>query len=105
MLRTRIRAVSPPPFLPPTVGSLFAICLVYQSALNESLVGNISVQEFAQFVAQSPGKPPSTEEVEKIIKEVDLDGDGSINFNGEFAVTHKISFLFLLVHVMRLNPS
>ncbi|KAI1121026.1 EF-hand [Nemania abortiva] len=43
--------------------------------------GNISVEEFAQVMAQSPGKPPSKEEVEQIIKEVDLDGDGSINFN------------------------
>ncbi|KAI0103814.1 EF-hand [Nemania sp. FL0031] len=48
---------------------------------DRSHVGNISVEEFAQVMAQSPGKPPSKEEVEKIIKEVDLDGDGSINFN------------------------
>ncbi|GAP88902.2 putative calmodulin protein [Rosellinia necatrix] len=32
-------------------------------------------------MSQSPGKPPSREEVEQIIKEVDLDGDGTINFN------------------------
>jgi Ca2+-binding EF-hand superfamily protein len=51
--------------------------------LNESHAGNISVEEFAQVMSQSPGKPPSKEEVEQIIKEVDLDGDGTINFNGE----------------------
>ncbi|KAI0876639.1 EF-hand [Hypoxylon argillaceum] len=43
--------------------------------------GNISVEEFAQVMAQSPGQPPSREDVEKIINEVDIDGDGSINFN------------------------
>ncbi|KAI1174111.1 EF-hand [Nemania sp. FL0916] len=43
--------------------------------------GNISVEEFAQVMSQSPGKPPSQEEVKKIIKEVDLDCDGTINFN------------------------
>lgn len=47
------------------------------------LIGNISVEEFAKVMSQSPGKPPSKEEVERIIKEVDIDGDGSINFNGE----------------------
>ena len=45
--------------------------------------GNISVEEFAKVMSQTPGKPPSDEEVKQIIKEVDLDGDGSINFNGE----------------------
>lgn len=39
-------------------------------------------------MSQSPGKPPSKEEVERIIKEVDIDGDGSINFNGE-SVPHS----------------
>lgn len=33
---------------------------------------------------KSPGQPPTDEEVKKIIQEVDLDGDGTINFNGEF---------------------
>ncbi|KAH6654538.1 hypothetical protein BKA67DRAFT_565487 [Truncatella angustata] len=32
-------------------------------------------------MSQSPGQPPTAEEVEKIVKEVDLDGDGTINFN------------------------
>ncbi|KAI3320479.1 EF-hand [Xylariaceae sp. AK1471] len=43
--------------------------------------GNISVEEFAQVMSQSPGKPPSKAEVEQIVREVDLDGDGTINFN------------------------
>ncbi|KAI2616913.1 EF-hand [Hypomontagnella submonticulosa] len=43
--------------------------------------GNISVEEFAKVMSQSPGKVPSQAEVEQIIKEVDLDGDGTINFN------------------------
>lgn len=34
-------------------------------------------------MSQSPGKPPTDEEVKKIIDEVDLDGDGTINFNGQ----------------------
>jgi Ca2+-binding EF-hand superfamily protein len=53
-----------------------------------ALVGNISVEEFAQVMSQTPGKPPSKEEVEQIIREVDLDGDGTINFNG---MTHRSS--------------
>ncbi|KAI1496837.1 hypothetical protein F5X99DRAFT_399005 [Biscogniauxia marginata] len=32
-------------------------------------------------MSQSPGKVPTAAEVEQIIREVDLDGDGSINFN------------------------
>ncbi|KAI8963439.1 EF-hand [Daldinia sp. FL1419] len=43
--------------------------------------GNISVEEFAKVMSQSPGKKPTEAEVEQIIKEVDLDGDGTINFN------------------------
>jgi Ca2+-binding EF-hand superfamily protein len=43
--------------------------------------GSITVEEFAKVMSQSPGQPPSEEEVKKIIKEVDLDGDGTINFN------------------------
>ncbi|KAI1773306.1 EF-hand [Hypoxylon cercidicola] len=43
--------------------------------------GNISVEEFAKVMSQSPGKQPTQAEVEQIIKEVDLDGDGTINFN------------------------
>ncbi|KAI6083429.1 EF-hand [Hypoxylon rubiginosum] len=43
--------------------------------------GNISVEEFAKVMSQSPGKPPTEAEVEQIVKEVDLDGDGTINFN------------------------
>ncbi|ETS76132.1 hypothetical protein PFICI_11519 [Pestalotiopsis fici W106-1] len=43
--------------------------------------GSITVEEFAKVMSQSPGQPPSEEEVKKIIQEVDLDGDGTINFN------------------------
>ncbi|KAI0128982.1 hypothetical protein BJ170DRAFT_356154 [Xylariales sp. AK1849] len=44
-------------------------------------VSNISVEEFAKVMSQSPGQPPTEAEVQQIIKEVDLDGDGTINFN------------------------
>ncbi|KAI5863667.1 EF-hand [Durotheca rogersii] len=43
--------------------------------------GNITAEEFAKVMSQSPGKQPTKEEVEQIIKDVDLDGDGTINFN------------------------
>ncbi|KAK8029844.1 hypothetical protein PG993_011135 [Apiospora rasikravindrae] len=43
--------------------------------------GNISVEEFAKVMSQSPGQQPTEAEVQQIIKEVDLDGDGTINFN------------------------
>lgn len=35
-------------------------------------------------MSQSPGKQPTADEVQQIIREVDLDGDGTINFNGKF---------------------
>ncbi|KAI4864067.1 EF-hand [Hypoxylon rubiginosum] len=43
--------------------------------------GNISVEEFAKVLSQSPGKIPTEEEVKIIIQEVDIDGDGTISFN------------------------
>ncbi|KAK8062509.1 calmodulin [Apiospora hydei] len=43
--------------------------------------GNITVQEFAKVMSNSPGQQPTEAEVQQIIKEVDLDGDGTINFN------------------------
>lgn len=46
--------------------------------------GSITVEEFAKVMSQSPGQPPSEAEVKKIIDEVDLDGDGTINFNGSY---------------------
>lgn len=45
--------------------------------------GNITVEEFAKVMSNSPGQQPSEAEVQQIIKEVDLDGDGTINFNGK----------------------
>lgn len=43
--------------------------------------GNITVEEFAQ-VMRKTNPSVSDEEVSKIISEVDLDGDGTINFDG-----------------------
>jgi Ca2+-binding EF-hand superfamily protein len=40
------------------------------------------VEEFARVMKES-GQNPSDEEVQQIIKEVDLDGDGTINFDGK----------------------
>ncbi|KAF7952007.1 uncharacterized protein EAE97_001504 [Botrytis byssoidea] len=42
--------------------------------------GNITVEEFGRVMKQS-GQNPSEEELAQIIKEVDLDGDGTINFD------------------------
>jgi len=47
-----------------------------------SWLGNITVEEFARVMKES-GQNPTDEEVQQIIKEVDLDGDGTINFNGK----------------------
>jgi len=33
---------------------------------------------------KASGQNPTDEELQQIIKEVDLDGDGTINFDGEF---------------------
>ncbi|KAG4033684.1 hypothetical protein MFRU_004g01880 [Monilinia fructicola] len=41
---------------------------------------NITVEEFGRVMKQS-GQNPSEEELAQIIKEVDLDGDGTINFD------------------------
>jgi len=46
--------------------------------------GNISVEEFGRVMRKS-GQNPTDEELAQIIKEVDLDGDGTINFKGKFA--------------------
>jgi Ca2+-binding EF-hand superfamily protein len=43
--------------------------------------GNITVEEFGRVMKQS-GQNPSEEELAQIIKEVDIDGDGTINFDG-----------------------
>lgn len=51
---------------------------------NRDRPGSITVEEFAKVMSQSPGQPPSEAEVKKIIDEVDLDGDGTINFNGSY---------------------
>jgi hypothetical protein len=50
-------------------------------AIANYLSGNITVEEFARVMKES-GQNPSDEEVQQIIKEVDLDGDGTINFDG-----------------------
>ncbi|KAL2065256.1 hypothetical protein VTL71DRAFT_2925 [Oculimacula yallundae] len=42
--------------------------------------GNITVEEFGR-VMKASGQNPSAEELAQIIKEVDLDGDGTINFD------------------------
>ncbi|KAI9050610.1 hypothetical protein LZ554_005769 [Drepanopeziza brunnea f. sp. 'monogermtubi'] len=42
--------------------------------------GNISVEEFGR-VMKASGQNPTAEELQQIIKEVDLDGDGTINFD------------------------
>lgn len=44
--------------------------------------GNITVEEFAR-VMKASGQNPTDAEVQEIIKEVDLDGDGTINFEGK----------------------
>lgn len=44
--------------------------------------GNISTEEFGR-VMRKTNPSVSDEEVAKIISEVDLDGDGTINFDGK----------------------
>lgn len=43
--------------------------------------GNISVEEFGR-VMKSSGQNPTEAELAQIIKDVDIDGDGTINFDG-----------------------
>jgi hypothetical protein len=50
--------------------------------LTLSIPGNITVEEFAR-VMKASGQNPTDAEVQQIIKEVDLDGDGTINFEGK----------------------
>ncbi|KAL3419481.1 calmodulin [Phlyctema vagabunda] len=42
--------------------------------------GNITVEEFGRVMKES-GQNPTDEELAQIIREVDLDGDGTINFD------------------------
>jgi flagellar basal body rod protein FlgG len=48
-----------------------------------SNAGNISVEEFGR-VMKASGQKVTDAELEQIIKEVDMDGDGTINFQGMF---------------------
>lgn len=50
--------------------------------------GNISTEEFGR-VMRKTNPNVSDEEVTKIISEVDLDGDGTINFDGKFLQRRK----------------
>ncbi|ESZ92392.1 2-methylcitrate dehydratase-like protein [Sclerotinia borealis F-4128] len=47
---------------------------------NQVSTGNITIEEFGRVMKQS-GQNPSEEELAQIIKEVDLDNDGTINFD------------------------
>jgi len=40
---------------------------------------------------KASGQNPTEEELQQIIKEVDLDGDGTINFTGEFYVLNPFN--------------
>jgi len=51
--------------------------------INKQLLGNITIEEFGR-VMQKSGQKPTEAELAQIIKEVDLDGDGTINFDGIF---------------------
>ncbi len=46
-----------------------------------NLSGNITIEEFGR-VMKASGQNPTDAELAQIIKEVDLDGDGTINFDG-----------------------
>ncbi len=52
-------------------------------AIAKYRLGNITVDEFARVMKES-GQNPTDAEVQEIIKEVDIDGDGTINFDGSF---------------------
>jgi Ca2+-binding EF-hand superfamily protein len=55
------------------------------------------VEEFAR-VMKASGQNPTDTEVQQIIKEVDLDGDGTINFEGKSARSiQKLAFRFSLL--------
>ena len=49
------------------------------------------MEEFARVMKES-GQNPSDDEMQDIIKEVDLDGDGTINFDGQHSpiVAHTL---------------
>jgi Ca2+-binding EF-hand superfamily protein len=50
--------------------------------------GSISVEEFGR-VMKASGQHHSDAEIAQIIKEVDLDGDGTINFDGKMLSFHS----------------
>ncbi|RDW84487.1 calmodulin CaM [Coleophoma cylindrospora] len=49
-------------------------------AYDQDRGGNITVEEFGRVMRET-GQNPTEEELAQIIKEVDLDGDGTINFD------------------------
>ena len=54
---------------------------LHRMTIAKCQLGNITVEEFARVMKES-GQNPTDAEVQQIIKEVDLDGDGTINFDG-----------------------
>jgi len=67
--------------------------------LNE---GNITIEEFGRVMKKS-GQNPSEAELAQIIREVDLDGDGTINFDG-ISPLHFFPFHFSQTFDVKLTP-
>jgi Ca2+-binding EF-hand superfamily protein len=67
----------------------FSVCcefLIYLFFLNYQLFdldgdGYVSVEE-VQFIMKTFGKPLKTEAANEMVKELDIDGDGKLNFSG-----------------------
>jgi calmodulin len=74
---------------PPKASSSSAALPLFRFA--DSGPGSITVEEFARVMKES-GQNPSDDEMQDIIKEVDLDGDGTINFDGQHSpiVAHTL---------------
>lgn len=58
------------------------------------------------MMSQSPGQAPTEAEIQQIINEVDLDGDGTINFNGrnkKKILGHQCRFFILSLILQKIK--
>lgn len=46
------------------------------------------------------GEKLTDEEVQEMIKEADLDGDGQVNYNGEFSIKSSTRFNFTVSRIL-----
>lgn len=62
--------------------------------------GKISLDEMKEAVKTLLGEKLKKGELEEILKELDLNGDGTVDFDGEQTYTHLMPRTFVVYHVL-----